>query len=109
MALRFDRWGITLTQLSLSSDEGCRDLALPDTWLRVQTILPFASFSNKQMAFPPFVTVIFRRWARKYGVVWRPRAIPFLQLEPVPYATMGFLAPSPKHFHRPGDMSSTAC
>ena len=69
-----------------------------DTWFKVQARLALATFSKHQMAFPPFATVVLRNWARKFGVVWRPRAIPYLQLGPVPYATMGFLAHSLKAF-----------
>ena len=97
-ALGFDSWGVTLTQLSLQPDSGGHGLAPPDTWLRVQSGLAFARFSGHQSEFPPFVTLIFRQWARKYGVVWTPRAVPYLQLGPVPYASMGFLAQSLKSF-----------
>ena len=68
-ALGFDSWGVTLTQLSLQPDSGGHGLAPPDTWLRVQSGLAFSRFSGHQSELPPFVTLIFRQWARKYGVV----------------------------------------
>ena len=93
--LGFDSWDVTLTQLS-QSNSGGHGLAPPDTWLRVQSGLAFARFSGHQLESVPFVTLIFCQWARKYGVVWTPRAVPYLQLGPIPFASMGFLAPSLK-------------
>ena len=47
---------------------------------------------------PCFVRLRFRAWATKFGVMWNLRSLPFLQLGPVPYAPMGFLALSLKSY-----------
>ena len=61
-------------------------------WLCVQVGLAFARFSGHKSEFPPFITHVFRQWAKKFGAVWTPRAVPYLQLGRVPYSSMGFLA-----------------
>ena len=47
-------------------------------------------------SFPVLVSDHFQSWACKYGVCLPAHAIPFLQLGPIPYNTMGYLARSRK-------------
>ena len=96
--LKFDGWGVTFSQLSLPADAGGYNLAPLDTWLRVQVGLAFARFSGHQSEFSPFITHVFRQWAKRFGVLWTPRAMPYLQLGPVLYSPMGCLALSLKSF-----------
>ena len=95
-ALGFDSWGTTLSQASLHPDDGGFSLPPPppDTWLKVQAGLAFTAFAQNQSIMPCFVRLKFRAWATKFGVPWHMRSLPFLQLGPIPYSTMGFLAQS---------------
>ena len=95
-SLGFDSWGTTLAQTSLPRDEGGFSLAPPDTRLKVQNGLAFMAFANNQTVMPFFVRLRFRAWTTKFGVLWDLRSLPYLQLGPVPYSTMGFLALLPK-------------
>ena len=67
-------------------------LSPQDTWLKVQNGLAFMAFAHDQGVMPCFVRLKFRAWATKYVVLWDLRSLPYLQLGPVPYSTMGFLA-----------------
>ena len=95
-ALGFDSWGTTLSQTSLHPEEGGFSFPPPDTWLKVQVGLAFMAFVQNQSVMPCFVRLQFRAWAAKFGVAWNLRSLPFWQLGPVPYSTMGFLAQSLK-------------
>jgi len=54
-ALALDSWRVTLTQLTLPSEEGGYSLALPETWLRLQAGL--ASISGGTLGTCPILTV----------------------------------------------------
>ena len=69
-----------------------------NTWLKVQAGLTFMAFVHNQSVMPCFVRVKLRAWATKFGVSWNLSSLPLLQLGPVPYSTMGFLAQSLKSY-----------
>ena len=56
------------------------------------------AFAHNQAVMPCFVRLRFRAWATKYGVLWDLQSLPFLQLGPIPYSTMNFLALSLKSY-----------
>ena len=97
-ALGFDSWGTTLSQASLHPDDGGFSFPPPDTRLKVQAGLAFTAFAQKPAVMSSFVILKFRAWATQYGVQWHLRSLPFLQLGPAPYSTMGFLAQSLKSY-----------
>ena len=94
-ALGFDSWGTPLSQASLHPEEGGFSFPQPKP---VQPGLAFTAFAQHQSVMPCFVRPQFRTWATKFVVAWNLRSLPFLQLGPVPYSTMGFLAQSVKSY-----------
>ena len=91
----FDSWVITLSQTSSPLDDGGYSLPPPpprlDTWLKVQAGFAFMAFAHNQAAMPCFPASILGM-ATKFGVLWNLKSLPFLQVGPVLYSTMGFLA-----------------
>ena len=90
--LGLDSWGVTLTLLTLTPEEGGFSLAMPDVWLRVQAGLAFIKHMAHLESFPTLVGEHFQSWAFKFGVCLHVHAIPYLQPGPVSYHTMGYLA-----------------